>query len=180
MPTRLNHRMMGRVTATFPTGARTAEIQRDNDGDEDPEQHDELALRDQIGFAGFIDQLGHFAHRFMNRQVLQLHEDRQSKDQAGDAEEQSDHQQSGSAEAEMIHRRKVRQLQAGFAARRFLRAGDGGQQQKAQQSRHGFEFTLQTSFGVCKERGHSGRMRADGLRKRHRILCSHNSSKRKI
>ena len=39
-----------------------AEIQHDDRGDERPQQHQELALRDQIGLAGLVDQLGNFAH----------------------------------------------------------------------------------------------------------------------
>ena len=62
--------MMGSVTAIdFPgTGASTAEVQRDDDRDENPEQHDELALRHQIGFAGLVDQLGDFEHGAMHGQ----------------------------------------------------------------------------------------------------------------
>jgi hypothetical protein len=48
----------------------------------------------RMNFARLIDQLGDFAHGAMNRQVLQLHIDRQAEQQAADAEQQSDHQQS--------------------------------------------------------------------------------------
>ncbi len=79
-------------------------------------QHQELALRDQIGFAGFVDQLGHFAHGAMDRQVLQLHVDRQAEQQAEDAEEQADRQQLVAVHAEKVDGRQIGQLQAGFAA----------------------------------------------------------------
>ena len=42
------------------------------DGDEDLEDQDELALRDQIGLAGLVNQLGDLEHRPVHRQVLQL------------------------------------------------------------------------------------------------------------
>ena len=118
MPTRLNTKMIGSVTADrFSRHRRqTAEVQRDNDRDESPEQKNELALRHQIRFARLIDQFGDFAHRAMNRQVLQLHIDRQAEQQAADAEQQSDHQKGMSVHAEKIHGRQIRQHQVGFAS----------------------------------------------------------------
>ena len=49
------------------------------DGDEDLEDGDELALRDQVGLAGLVDQLRDLAHRPVHRQVLQLVEDDQAE-----------------------------------------------------------------------------------------------------
>ena len=127
---------------------QNAEVERDNDRDENPEQHNELALRDQIGLAGLIDQFGHFPHSAMNGQVLQLHIDHQAEEQAGDAEEQSDRQKLMSVQAEEIrktHGRQVGQLQAGFAsARVLLRAGECGKQQP-HEGRHRLRLTLQES-----------------------------------
>ena len=83
----------------------------------------------------------------MNRQVLQLHKDHQAEQQAGDAEEQSDRQKVMPVQAEEIHEThgpQIRQHQAGFAsARVFLRAGECGKQQQAQEGRHGLVLTLQ-------------------------------------
>ncbi len=140
--------MIGSVTAIdLPgTGAKTAEVERDNHRDESPEHKNELALRHQIGFAGLIDQLGNVAHRAMNRQVLQLHIDRQAEQQAADAEQQSDRQKVMPVQAEEIckaHARQIRQDQVGFAsARVLLRAGECGKQQD-QKGCHGFVLTLE-------------------------------------
>ena len=96
---------------------KDAKVQHDDHGDECFQDQDELALRDQVGFAGFIDQLGNFTHRAMNRQVLELHVDHQAKEQAKRAEDQSNGKQLGAVDA--IQERnlaQVRQLQIGFTA----------------------------------------------------------------
>ena len=49
-----------------------AEVDDDDGADEDLEQQDELALRDQVGLAGLVDQLGDLAHRAMHGHVLEL------------------------------------------------------------------------------------------------------------
>ena len=56
-------------------------------------RQDELALRDQIGLAGLVDQFRDLAHRAMHRQILQPHEDRHAKAQPEQAEQDSDQQQ---------------------------------------------------------------------------------------
>ena len=142
--------MIGSVTQSiFRHRRQPAEVQRDNDRDENPEQKNELALRDQIGLAGLIDQFGNFAHRAMNRQVLQLHIDRQAEQQAADAEEQSDHQKGMSVHAEKIHGRQIRQYQVGFASARVfrLRVGECGKQQ-ATRGRHDLVLALQKCFSA--------------------------------
>ena len=48
-----------------------AEVEQDDRRDEDPEQQQELALRDQVGLAGFPNQLGNLSHGAVHRQVLQ-------------------------------------------------------------------------------------------------------------
>ena len=108
------------------------EVERDNHRDECPEQKNELALRHQIGFARLIDQLGDFAHRAMNRQVLQLHIDRQAEQQAAHAEQQSDHQQRVPIHAEKIHGRQIRQHQVRLRLR--PRVPSGHKRSAAQQS----------------------------------------------
>src|ERR1035438_9770029 len=90
----------------------------------------------------------------------------------------------------MIHDRQVRQLQAGFAARGFLRVGECGKQQaQAKDGRYGLVLALQKRPGAFldeahdltrKEKGHNERKRADSLKEIHRILSSHISSKRKF
>ena len=64
-----------------------AEVQHDDDGDEDPQQEEEFALRDEVRLAGFVDQLGNFAHGAVHRQVLQAHVNRQAEDQSEDAKQ---------------------------------------------------------------------------------------------
>ena len=140
----------------------------------------------------------------MNRQVLQLHIDRQAEQQAADAEEQSDHQKGMSVHAEKIHGRQIRQHQVGFAsaARVFrLRVGECGKQQ-AQDGRHGLVLTLQKCLGAfldgrgdllhClssrvraddlarEQKGHKERKHAHAQKKVHPIRCSHISSQQKV
>ena len=86
-----------------------------------PEQEQEFALRDQVGFAGFVDQLGNLAHRAMDRQVLQPRINHQAEYQPKDAEQDSEEQQLVPVDAQEIHRRQIRQLQVRFAARRLTR-----------------------------------------------------------
>ena len=111
-----------------------AEIEHDDGGDEDPEQEQEFALRDQVGLAGFVDQLGHFAHGAVNRQILQAHVDRHAESQAENAEENAPEQQLVAVDlgAEKIHLRKIGQLEVGFAAGGFLRGA--GERRGAHQS----------------------------------------------
>ena len=47
------------------------EIEHDDHGDEEFQQEEKLALCNQVGLAGLIDQLGNLAHGAMHRQVLQ-------------------------------------------------------------------------------------------------------------
>ena len=70
MPMMLNIRMMKTLIAA--KCCRHAEVKDDDRADEDFEDDQELDLRDQVGFAGFIDQLGNFEHRFVDRQILEL------------------------------------------------------------------------------------------------------------
>ena len=125
-----------------------AEVHRDNDRNESPEQNNELALRDEIRLARLIDQFGNFAHRTMNRQVLQLHIDRQAEQQPADAKQQSDHQQGVPVNAEKIHARQIRQCQVGFSSAPLLLRTGKGRKQQAQNSRHGFVRTLQKYPGA--------------------------------
>ena len=94
-----------------------AEVHRDDDRDKRPQQHQELALCDQISLAGLINQFRDFAHGAMYGQVLQPHEDRHAEAEAEDAKQQPDHQQPMPVDAEERNRRKVRQLQGRLAAR---------------------------------------------------------------
>ncbi len=99
-----------------------AEVQHDHHRDERPQQHQEFALRDQVGFAGLVNQLGDFPHRAVYRQILQPRINRQAKNQPENAEKNSEEQQLVSVDSvQESHRRQVRQLQIRFAAHRFGR-----------------------------------------------------------
>ena len=135
----------------------------------------------------------------MNRQVLQLHIDRQAEQQAADAEQQSDHQKGMSVHAEKIHGRQIRQYQVGFASACVfrLRVSECGKQQ-AQKGRHGLVLTLEECFSAfldgagdflhfrsplvraddlaCEKKGHNERKNAHGRKKVHPVLCCHKSS----
>ena len=83
--------MMGRVTPIgLPgTGDQHSEIENDYDGDKDPQNQQELALRDQIGLASLVDQLRNLAHGAVYRQVAQAGIDRESKAETQKAENYS-------------------------------------------------------------------------------------------
>ena len=53
------------------------------------EDQDELALGDQVGLAGLVDQLRDLAHRPVDRQVLELAVDDQAEDQPEDADDEA-------------------------------------------------------------------------------------------
>ena len=125
--------MIGSVSADRLSRHRRqpAEVSRNNDRDESPQQQDEFALRDQIRLAGFVDQFRNFAHGAMHRQVFQPHKDRHAKAEPEQAEQDSDQQQfvaidGANEEADL---RKVGQLQGSFAADGFAgrlsKGGDG-------------------------------------------------------
>ena len=116
MPTRLKTRMM--ATAHGFHVLEHAEVKQDDDGDEDPQQQNEFALRDEIGFAGFVDELGDFAHGAMHRQVLQAHVDDHAEAESEDAEQDADQKQTMAVDGAVqeADRGKIREFQRGFAA----------------------------------------------------------------
>ena len=59
-----------------------AEVEDDDDADEDFQNQQEFALREEVGLAGFPDQLGDFAHRFVDGQIAQLLVSQQTEQQA--------------------------------------------------------------------------------------------------
>ena len=86
---------MGSVTRDRLAGHRLqhAEVHDDDDRDECPQQHQELALRDQIGLAGLVNQFGDLAHGAMHGQVLQLHVNRQAEAEPESAKQKADQQE---------------------------------------------------------------------------------------
>ncbi len=95
--------------------SQPSEVGQNDDRDEGPQDHQEFALSDQIGFAGFVDQVGNVAHGFMDRHFLELKADRQPEQQAEGAEDQADGQQLVAVHAEKADGREIRKLQVGFA-----------------------------------------------------------------
>src|SRR5689334_11056831 len=74
---------------------QNAKVENDDHGNESFKYQDELALRDQIGLAGLIDQLRDFTHGAMHGRILQLHIDDQPEQATQSAEDQADFQQRG-------------------------------------------------------------------------------------
>ena len=87
--------MIGSVTATDLPCDRDQPpvVGRDDDGDEGPQEQDELALRDQIGLAGLVNQLGDLEHRCVDGQVLELCERHEAEQQAERADDETAHEQ---------------------------------------------------------------------------------------
>ncbi len=93
-----------------------AKVEHDNGGNEGPQQHQEFALGDEVGFASFVNQLRDFTHGAVHGQVLQPHEDDQAETEAEGAEQQPDGQQAMPVHAEERNRREVGQFQGRLAA----------------------------------------------------------------
>jgi len=115
------------------------EIQHHDGGDKRPQHHQELALRHEVGLAGFVDELGNLEHAAVHGQVLQAHIDGHAESQPEKAKQDSDQQQLMAVNGiiEKADRRKVGQFQCGFAAAGFLgglgKAG-GGYKQESRES----------------------------------------------
>ncbi len=114
-----------------------SEVSQDDDRDERPQDHQELALGDQVGLAGFVDQVGDVAHGAMDRHLLELEANRQPKEQSKGAEDEADGEQLVPVHPEKADRREIRELQAGFAARSLARLGEGGGGLKKQECQRG-------------------------------------------
>ena len=103
-----------------------AEVKHDDDGDEEPQDQQEFALGDQIGFAGLVNQFGNLEHGAMHWHIPQAGIDDQPEAQTEDAEQNADHQQAMTVNAEEQYLREVGKFQAGFAADFMGRLGQGG------------------------------------------------------
>ena len=138
---------MGSVTADrlIRNRRQHAEVQHDHDGDEDPQEQQELALREEVGLAGLVNQLGDFAHGAVHRQVLQAAVNGQSEDQSENAKQNSDRQQLVPVDAKKGDLREVGKFQARLAAggflepRRMPRSAKSAGRQRRLLSRIGFE-----------------------------------------
>src|SRR5205823_9793505 len=92
-------------------GGKEAEIQHDHNGNEGPEQQKEFALRLEIGFASFVNELGDVAHGLVDRQMFQARVNGESEGQAEQAEENPEKQEFVAVHAEEGDLGKVGQLQ---------------------------------------------------------------------
>src|SRR5205823_12622550 len=91
-------------------GVQKSEVAENHHRDEGPQDEDELSLRHQIGLAGLVDQLGNLTHGLVDRKVLQVQINSQSKEQPQEAEDQADKEQVVAGHAQERNRRQVGQL----------------------------------------------------------------------
>ena len=105
-----------------------------------------LALRDEIGLARFVDQLRDFVHRAMHGHVPQPHENHHPERQSEDAHDETRHEQRAAVDALELHQTEIRQHQIRFAAgcvrgwRRLTglrRLSGGGTRRQRHQQQHG-------------------------------------------
>ena len=66
-----------------------AKIKNNYDRDENPQQHQELALSDEVSLAGLVNQFRNFPHRAMHRQIFQLGVNDEAEKQTENAKENS-------------------------------------------------------------------------------------------
>ena len=92
------------------------------DRDERPEDGDELPLGDQVGLAGFVDELRDLEHRPVDRELADLHVLDESEDHPANADDQSKQEQIVTGHPEEVHRAEVGDLQLRLARPR--RRGD--------------------------------------------------------
>ena len=87
----LKSRMMTTRSPVLPVIrlAQGAEVDPDHDGDEHPEQDQEMALLGQVGLAGLPDQLGDVLHRLVGGQLADLEEDDEAEEQTQAADDQA-------------------------------------------------------------------------------------------
>ncbi len=106
-----------------------AEVENDHDRDKRFEDQDEFALRNQVGFAGRVNQFRDLTHRAMDRQLLQVHVHGQTEAKAEHADDDAAEKQVVAGDAvEESHLREVWKLQIRFAA--LMRLGVAGQRRR--------------------------------------------------
>ena len=87
-----------------------AEIEHDDHGDECFEQEQELALSDQIGFTGFIDEFRNFAHGAVHGEIFQPLINRQAEDQPENAKKNPEEQELMAVDIEKVYLREIGEL----------------------------------------------------------------------
>src|SRR5215469_6564122 len=122
-------------------GSEYAEIQNDDDSDEDPKEEEKFALGDQVGFAGFVDQLGDFPHGAVYGHVLQSHENGHAKGQTQDADDNPEQKKFVAVDTQEGHGRKIGQAEIGLTPG-FIgwssQKGNGGKQRQDCRGRKAF------------------------------------------
>ena len=73
-----------------------AEVENDDHRDEAFQNAEEFALRGEIGFAGFVNQLADFAHGVVDRHVAKAGEDDEAEDESEGADNETAHQEVAS------------------------------------------------------------------------------------
>ena len=68
---------------------KEAEIENDDNGDEQLQQHEEFALRGEIGFAGFVNQLGDLPHGRVDLHIAEADENHEAKNEAQSADDET-------------------------------------------------------------------------------------------
>src|SRR5262249_6026917 len=98
-------------------GREPAEVKNDDHGDEDPEQHEEFALRKKVSLAGFVDKLGDFAHGAMDGKIFEARVDHEAEEQAEDADKNAPKEKTVAVDAAgELDGGEIGEFQAGFAA----------------------------------------------------------------
>ena len=142
-----------------------AEVEHHDHADEHLEDQDELALRDQVGLARLVDQLGDLAHRRVHRQVLQLNEDHQAEREAEHADDEAAQQQRAAVDALELDGAEIGQHQVGFAARvtrRRLGSRWLGGSRRLHGMRHGRQQNdEQTATTIAATRANRGQERIE-------------------
>ena len=99
------------------------------------EQNQELALREQVRLAGFVDQLGNFAHASMHRHVAQANENDEAEDHAQRADQQAAQQQIVAVDAaQKVGDAQIGQVEIGLSAALFLRQRRNGAGRQGEQN----------------------------------------------
>ena len=135
-------------------GSEPAEVHHDHDGDKNPQNQEELSLREEISFAGFVNQFGDVAHGLVNGQVFQARINSQPKAQSKDADDDAEEQKLMAVDSEKRDLGKVGELKAGFATGFVGQSRAGPEQSENGDGSKLCEFTAQGP-GICKPGKHS-------------------------
>ena len=97
-------------------GSEDTEVKDNDHGDEEPKEHKEFALREEISLASLVDQLGNVAHRLVHGHAFEAAVDGQPENEPKHAEDDAEEKQLVAIDSEKSYLRKIRHLQASFTA----------------------------------------------------------------